>query len=55
MERREEMEPQKAGIEEARRKLGDLVSAAANVGTVTILTKGGIPAAAIIPLSMLPS
>jgi prevent-host-death family protein len=48
------MESQKVGIEQARGQLGDLVSAAANDGQVTIITKNGIPAAALVPLSLLP-
>ncbi len=35
-------------VEEARRKLGDLVTA-----QVTVVSKGGIPAAAIVPLQVL--
>ena len=36
-------------VEEARRHLGDLVTSAATDGTVTMITKHGVPAAAIVP------
>lgn len=38
-------------IEQARRKLGELVTRAAADGTSTVLTKNGIPAAMIVPLN----
>lgn len=41
------------GIEVARAKLGDLVDRARLAGEVTILTRNGTPAAAIVPLSRL--
>jgi prevent-host-death family protein len=39
------------GIEQARRKLGELVTAAARDREVTVITKNGVPAAAITPIS----
>jgi prevent-host-death family protein len=47
------MNQQQLAVEEARRKLGDLVTAAAQTGQVTVVSKGGIPAAAIVPLQFL--
>lgn len=41
------------GIEEARKVLGNLITAAAREGQVTVISKGGIPAAALVPLAML--
>ena len=41
-----------AGVEEARRKLGDLVTAAAREQQLTIITKNGIPAAFLAPMSV---
>lgn len=41
--------PDMLPVEEARRHLGDLVTRAAAEGTVTMITKHGIPAAAIVP------
>jgi len=40
------------GVEEARRKLGDLVTAAAREKQVTIITKNGIPAAFMAPMNV---
>lgn len=45
--------PVEMSVEEARRKLGDIVTAAARERQVTVISKNGIPAAAIIPLDML--
>lgn len=42
------------GIEEARAKLGDLVIRAQIAGTVTIITRHGRPAAAVVPLELVP-
>ena len=41
------------GAEEARRKLPELIDRAQRDGTVTIVTKRGVPCAAIVPLSHL--
>jgi prevent-host-death family protein len=41
--------PDTLSVEEARRHLGDLVTKAAAEGTVTVVTKHGLPAAAIVP------
>lgn len=41
------------GSEEARRKLPELIDRAQRDGTVTIVTKRGVPCAAIVPLSHL--
>ena len=40
-----------AGVEEARKTLPELVSRAHRDGTVTIVTKRGVPYAAIVPVS----
>jgi len=42
-----------AGAEEARRKLPELIERAQRDGTVTIVTRRGVPCAAIVPLSHL--
>ena len=42
-----------AGAEEARKKLPELIDRAQRDGTVTIVTKRGVPCAAIVPLSHL--
>ena len=39
-----------AGVEEARRTLPDILSRAHHDGTVTIVTKRGVPYAAIVPV-----
>lgn len=41
--------PDTLPVEEARRHLGDLVTRAATEGTATVITKHGVPAAAIVP------
>jgi prevent-host-death family protein len=41
--------PEMLSVEEARRHLGDLVTKAAAEGMVTIITKHGVPAAAVVP------
>jgi prevent-host-death family protein len=41
--------PDTLPVEQARRHLGDLVTRAAADGTVTMITKHGVPAAAIVP------
>ncbi|TDD64797.1 type II toxin-antitoxin system Phd/YefM family antitoxin [Jiangella aurantiaca] len=38
----------------AREQLGDVVSRAAIGGQVTVITRNGRPAAAVVPLSLLP-
>lgn len=43
----------RAGAEEARKKLPELIHRAERDGTVTIVTKRGRPCAAIVPLSHL--
>ena len=40
-----------AGSEEARKNLPELIDRAQRDGTVTIVTKRGVPCAAIVPLS----
>ncbi|MDQ2874604.1 MAG: type II toxin-antitoxin system Phd/YefM family antitoxin [Actinomycetota bacterium] len=40
-------------VEEARRRLGDVVTRAAADGAVTVITKNGVPAAAVVPLALL--
>ena len=40
-----------AGVEEARKTLPELLSCAHRDGTVTIVTKRGVPYAAIVPVS----
>ena len=40
------------GVEEARRKLGELVTAVAREKQLTIITKNGIPAAFMAPMSV---
>ena len=42
-----------AGAEEARKRLPQLIDRAQHEGTVTIVTKRGVPCAAIVPLSHL--
>ena len=42
-----------AGAEEARKRLPELIDRAERDGTVTIVTKRGVPCAAIVPLSHL--
>ena len=42
-----------AGAEEARKSLPELIDRAQRDGTVTIVTKRGVPCAAIVPLSHL--
>ena len=42
-----------AGAEEARKRLPELIDRAQREGTVTIVTKRGVPCAAIVPLSHL--
>lgn len=44
------MSSNKVSIEEARKRLGDYVTAAALTGTTTIITRNGRPAARIAPL-----
>ena len=41
--------------EDARRHLGEVVREAAANGTVTVISVHGIPAAAVVPLSMVPA
>jgi antitoxin (DNA-binding transcriptional repressor) of toxin-antitoxin stability system len=41
------------GVEEARKVLGSLITAAARDGQVAVISKGGIPAAALVPLELL--
>lgn len=41
------------GVEEARKVLGSIITAAARDGQVTVISKGGIPAAALVPLGLL--
>jgi hypothetical protein len=41
------------GVEEARKVLGSLITAAARDGQVTVISKGGIPAAALVSLGLL--
>ena len=40
-----------AGVEEARKRLPEILSRAHRDGTVTIVTKRGVPYAAIVPVS----
>ena len=40
-----------AGVEEARKRLPELLSRANRDGAVTIVTKRGVPYAAIVPVS----
>lgn len=40
-----------AGVDEARTKLPEILNAANADGTVTIVTKRGVPYAAIVPVS----
>ena len=40
-----------AGVEEARKTLPEILSRAHHDGTVTIVTKRGVPYAAIVPVS----
>ena len=40
-----------AGVEEARQTLPEILSRAHHDGTVTIVTKRGVPYAAIVPVS----
>ena len=40
-----------AGVDEARTKLPEILNAANVDGTVTIVTKRGVPYAAIVPIS----
>ncbi len=42
-----------AGVEQARKTLGDLVTAAARDRQITVISKNGIPAAALVPVSCL--
>ncbi|WP_238993072.1 type II toxin-antitoxin system Phd/YefM family antitoxin [Jiangella aurantiaca] len=42
------------GLATAREQLGDVVSRAAIGGQVTVITRNGRPAAAVVPLSLLP-
>jgi prevent-host-death family protein len=42
-----------AGVEEARKTLGDLVTAAARDRQITVISKNGIPAAVLVPMSCL--
>ena len=42
---------QVAGVEEARAKLSAILKSANQEGTVTIVTKRGVPYAAIVPVS----
>ncbi len=48
------MSTQKIGIEAARPILGDLADQADRDGKTTILTRNGIPVAAVAPLAMVP-
>ena len=48
------MEEQMVTLEAARKRLGQLVIAAANFDEVTVISKNGVPAAAIVPLRVLP-
>ena len=48
------MEEQMVTLETARKRLGQLVIAAANFDEVTVISKNGVPAAAIVPLRVLP-
>jgi prevent-host-death family protein len=41
------------GVEQARKTLGDLVTAAAREHQITIITKNGIPAAFLGPMNVL--
>jgi prevent-host-death family protein len=41
------------GVEEAQNVLGSLITAAARDGEVTVISKGGIPAAALVPFELL--
>ena len=41
-----------AGVEETRKTLPELLSRAHRDGTVTIVTKRGVPYAAIVPVSL---
>lgn len=47
------MSKNEIGIEEGRKRFGDLVIAAEQRGEVTIVTRYGKPAAAIVPISRL--
>jgi len=44
---------QEIGVEEARKSLGDLVTGVANSGPPVIITKNGVPAAALIHCAQL--
>ena len=44
-----------AGAEEARNRLPELIDRAQRDGTVTIVTRRGVPCAAIVPLSHIES
>jgi len=46
--------PPAVSVEDARARLGDLVTRAAASGQVTTIVKNGIPGAALVPLSLLP-
>jgi prevent-host-death family protein len=48
------MDEQMVTLETARKKLGQLVIAAANFDEVTVISKNGVPAAAVVPLRVLP-
>ena len=43
-------QPQVAGVDEARRRLPEILKAAHQRGTVTIVTNRGVPYAAVVPL-----
>jgi prevent-host-death family protein len=45
--------PEVLPLDKARAVLGRLVTRAAQDGTVTVISRGGIPAAAVVPLSVL--
>jgi prevent-host-death family protein len=46
--------PLAMSVEDARGRLGDLVTRAAAGGQITTIVKNGIPGAALVPLSLLP-
>lgn len=45
--------PQQVGIETARAKLGEFVDRARFAEELTVITRNGVPAAAIVPLTYL--
>jgi prevent-host-death family protein len=45
--------PAVVSVAEARKHLGELITAAAQNGTVTVTSKNGIPACALVPLDVI--